>query len=189
MYMSEKDFASIMRNNPSLKIASSSPCKAPPMNDTQNASIEKEENPTQTRSKYRNLKVYVFEDGYVHQQAGNKSPHLPEHGRYIEKYDSVKEYNRCLELREMEKLGVVKKLRRQVKFILQPAFKREGKSIHAITYTADFCYEDRSGKNIVEDVKGLDKDTNKIITTKEFELKWKILQYQHPELFFHIEAL
>lgn len=184
MFMSEKDFKSIMRNNPSLKIADSSPCKNPT-----SSSLPKEKKTTKDCPKYRNIKVYVFEDGYVHQQAGNKSPHLPEHGHYIEKYDSVKEYDRCLELRKMEKIGVIKELRRQVKFILQPAFERAGKTFRAITYTADFCYKDKSDRNIVEDVKGLDKDSGKIITTKEFELKWKILQYQHPELVFHIEAL
>lgn len=189
MYMSEKDFANIMRNNPSLKIARSNPCKTSLTTESPEAPTLNEEKAICKGTKYRNFKVYVYEDGYVHRQSGNKAPKLPGHGRCIEKYDSVKEYNRCLELRKMSDLGIISKLQRQVKFTLQPSFERDGKIHRAIIYTADFCYTDNAGRNIVEDVKGLDKESGKIITTKEFDLKWKILQYQHPELSFHIEAL
>lgn len=191
MFMSKSEFAAMMGKNPSLKIAKASPTqtqRAEPYIDNANKKQERDEMNSSQNIKYRNLKVYVFEDGFIYKQAGNKSPIFPEHGRYIEKYDSVKEYDRMLELRHLEKQGCIRNLQRQVKFELQPGFKYDGKYIRPITYTADFCYEDSFGHKIIEDVKGLDKRTNAVITTKEFDLKWKMMQYKHPDHILRIEA-
>jgi len=65
-------------------------------------------------------------------------------------WDSNKEYNRYCELRLMQRAGEISNLRRQVPFILQD--KQSG--IRAITYIADFVYDELGGNLVVvEDVK------------------------------------
>ena len=68
------------------------------------------------------------------------------------KFDSIKEYNHYLDLRLLENKGVIKDLRNQVRFGLQPSYKKNGKTIRAINYVADFTYL-LNGKLIVEDTK------------------------------------
>lgn len=71
-------------------------------------------------------------------------------------YDSKKEAKRALDLRVLEKAGEISDLQEQVKFELIPRQDDEnGRCIErACTYTADFVYTDKDGKQIVEDVKG-----------------------------------
>ena len=65
-------------------------------------------------------------------------------------WDSKREYNRYCELRLMQRAGEISNLRRQVPFILQD--KQSG--IRAITYIADFVYDELGGNlMVVEDVK------------------------------------
>ena len=194
MRMTEEEFHALLMSNPFLQVAASSPIQLeqpvkvqPLTSDKIKQTLEKAQKDKTSTSKYLNLKVYIFTDGFIHTQIGNKVPDFPEHGKIAEKYDSVKEYYRCLELRELEKVGKISNLRRQVKFELQPAFTRGDERIRAISYTADFCYEE-NGKKIVEDVKGLNKKTGEVIKTKEFDIKWKMMRYQFPEYVFRIEA-
>lgn len=81
-------------------------------------------------------------------------------------FDSRKEANRWCELRLLERAGEIKNLRRQVEYVLIPEKRepptvgkrggvKEGRVIQkAVKYKADFVYEDKEGKTIVEDVKG-----------------------------------
>lgn len=71
-------------------------------------------------------------------------------------FDSVKEYTRYLQLRDMLKAGEISELQRQVKYVLIPKQSDEnGKLIEReCSYKADFVYKDKSGKIHVEDVKG-----------------------------------
>lgn len=70
-------------------------------------------------------------------------------------FDSKKEFIRWCELRIMERAGKITKLRRQVKFVLIPAqYDGKYKLESETSYIADFVYNDESGKEIVEDVKG-----------------------------------
>lgn len=78
-------------------------------------------------NKYRNVKTEI--DGIV--------------------FDSKKEAARYQELRMLERAGIIKELRCQPKFPLQV----NGVSI--CTYIADFHYLDQSGREVVEDVKGM----------------------------------
>lgn len=94
-------------------------------------------------SKYRNKKVKV--EGMV--------------------FDSKREYDRWLVLKEAEAKGLITGLQRQVKFVLIPAVT-EDYVVHlktkdkiktrtlqlAITYTADACYY-KNGEYVVEDCK------------------------------------
>lgn len=65
-------------------------------------------------------------------------------------FDSKKESQVWLILKEKEKLGEIENLRRQEKYLLLP--KQEGE--RAVHYVADFAYYDRAkDKEIVVDVK------------------------------------
>ena len=72
-------------------------------------------------------------------------------------------------------LGVIKNLKLQVKFELQPSYKYQDKTIRAINYYADFTYI-QDGKLIVEDTKGF--------KTKEYLLKKKMLLYKYKDIEF-----
>lgn len=79
------------------------------------------------------------------------------------KFDSKKEANRYAELKLMERAGVIRDLKRQVRYELIPAFDVDGKHYRPTTYVADFVYTDaKSGKEIVEDVKGVRTDVYRL---------------------------
>lgn len=95
-------------------------------------------------------------------------------------FDSKAESNRYIELKLLEKAGQIKDLSLQPKFVLQPSFKKNGKTHRAIHYIADFIYIE-NGKNtptgegiVVEDVKGME--------TKEFKIKRKMFEYHYPSM-------
>ena len=97
-------------------------------------------------------------------------------------WDSKKEFQRWLVLKEAEAQGLITDLQRQVKFELIPAV-REDYVVHlktkdkiktrtlqlAICYTCDFTYY-KDGEYIVSDVKASPK-----MLPKEYVLKKKIL--------------
>ena len=87
-----------------------------------------------------------------------------------ETYDSVKEYRRAKELELLEKGGVIKDLKRQVRFEIIPSQRGEdGKVVErAVTYVADFAYFE-DGKLVVEDTKGY--------RTKDYIIKRKAMRY------------
>ena len=90
-------------------------------------------------------------------------------------FDSKAEANRYKELKLLHDNGYIEDLILQPIFELQPSFRRNGKTIRAITYKADFGYFE--GNNyIVEDVKGYCTDVYKI--------KRKMLQYLYPQIIF-----
>lgn len=90
-----------------------------------------------------------------------------------EKFDSERESKRWKELLILQHIGEIKDLRRQVRFELQPSYKKNGKTIRAITYVADFTYF-LNGKLVVEDSKGY--------RTEVYKLKKKLFEYKYPEL-------
>ena len=90
-------------------------------------------------------------------------------------FDSKREGNRYLELKLLERAGKIKDLELQHQYELQPSFKKNGKTIRAITYVADFTYFDLERMRIVvEDVKGFKTDV--------YMLKRKLFEYKFPEL-------
>ena len=90
-------------------------------------------------------------------------------------FDSRREAKRYVELKWLERSGKIKDLKLQHRFLLQPSFKKDGKTIRAINYIADFTYFDiEKNKNIVEDVKGYKTDV--------YQLKRKLFEYMYPEL-------
>lgn len=92
------------------------------------------------------------------------------------KFDSKRESERYLELKLLEKAGEISDLKLQPRFILQHGFKYNGKTIRAITYTADFQYKEKENKReVVEDVKGVE--------TAVFKIKKKMFLKDYCELY------
>ena len=90
-------------------------------------------------------------------------------------FDSKREAIRYQELKLLERAGEIKDLELQPKYILQPKYRKNGKSIREIAYIADFRYFDtRHNKLVVEDVKG--------VKTEVYRLKKKIAEYVYTEL-------
>jgi hypothetical protein len=93
-------------------------------------------------------------------------------------YDSKKESKRAQELEYLEKLGKIKNLQKQVRFILQDGYvNNQGQKIRPISYIADFVYEE-DGKKIVEDSKGF--------RTEVFLIKKKLFEKKYPEFYFRV---
>lgn len=90
-----------------------------------------------------------------------------------EKYDSKKEARRHMELILLQRAGEIKNLQRQVKFVLIPPQKYEGKAVEReCAYIADFTYHDaKNGEYIVEDTKGM--------KTKDYIIKRKLMLWVH----------
>jgi len=91
------------------------------------------------------------------------------------KFDSGKEAERYLELKLLEKKGIISNLILQPKFLLQESFEYKGKKERAIFYIADFEYI-QNGKRIVEDVKGVKTDV--------YKLKRKLFLKKYPRVEF-----
>lgn len=92
------------------------------------------------------------------------------------KFDSIKESKRYIQLKQLEKLGIIKELELQKVFELQPKYiNNKGQHIRAITYKADFFYYDvKKEQYVVEDTKGFKTDVYKI--------KKKLFEYVYPNL-------
>lgn len=163
MRMSEKEFKALLSKCP--QIAVSVPA------GTMNPGV----------AKYRNVKVYVYPDGYI--SYGEKDP---AHGKPADVFDSTKEFNRWNELKLIEKAGKITELQKQTKLVIQPATKNGENLIREIAYKADFMYNDDQGRTVVEDVKPFDTKTQKYKTTKDFRIKWKLLQVKYPAYTFVI---
>lgn len=89
-------------------------------------------------------------------------------------HDSQKEANRWVELRLMERAGVISGLKRQVKYELLP---KQGKE-RGVDYIADFEYTDtKTGQKVVEDVKGYRNPSSAVYA--RFVLKRKMMLYFH----------
>lgn len=89
------------------------------------------------------------------------------------KFDSELEAKRWQELKLLQKAGAIKELRRQVRFELQPSYKKNNKIIRGIYYVADFMYWSYTErKYIIEDTKGY--------RTEIYKLKKKIFEYKYP---------
>lgn len=88
-------------------------------------------------------------------------------------FDSKTEGKRYIELKLLQKAKVISNLELQPKFLLQPAFKKNGKTYRKIEYIADFSYYD-DNKLIVEDVKGME--------TEVFKLKRKMFDYKYNDI-------
>jgi len=101
-------------------------------------------------------------------------------------FDSKKEKDRFVFLKDAEEQGLISNLQRQVKFELIPAIKEKyikhlktkekecERTVQlAISYTCDFQYE-KDGVVVVEDIK-----PSPALIPKEFVLKEKLFRYKY----------
>ena len=87
-------------------------------------------------------------------------------------FDSKLESKRYQELKTMENQGIIKNLVLQPSYELIPKFKKGNKTYRKTRYIADFSYFDNKlGKTIVEDVKGVKTDV--------YKLKKKLFEYKY----------
>lgn len=117
---------------------------------------------SESKSKYNNAKPEYYD------------PDLKE----TLKFDSNKEFEYYLLLKDRLKRGEIFRLQRQFKITIQPPFTTpQGEKIQAITYKADFVYLDSEGVTHIVDVKGFKTDV--------YRLKKKLLAYKG----FYIEEV
>ena len=109
-----------------------------------------------TKSKYKNNKPEYYD------------PDL----KQLIKFDSNKERDYYLILKDRAKRGEIRHLNRQYTIEIQPAFvDKQGNKIRAITYKADFYFYDKILKSWrIIDVKGF--------KTEVYKLKKKLLAYK-----------
>ena len=94
-------------------------------------------------------------------------------------FSSKAEGRRYNELKLMLCNGNITELVLQPKFLLQEAYRKNGKVIRKIEYVADFQYLDKDGNIVIEDVKGF---VNQIYT-----LKKKIFEYMYDYTIIEIK--
>lgn len=94
------------------------------------------------------------------------------------KFDSIKERDRYLYLKDMERLGQIEDLKLQVKYELIPSYEINGRKVRNVSYIADFTYYKVHNKGdilvkelIVEDCKGY--------RTEVYKLKKKIFEQKY----------
>lgn len=91
------------------------------------------------------------------------------------KFDSLMEARFYVYLKEKAQKKQIRCLERQVAFLLQESFTKNGKKYRPIEYVADFKYQDtETNQWVVVDVKGKE--------TVEFKLKQKLFEYKYPDL-------
>lgn len=130
-------------------------------------------------NKYHNVKVYVYKGGIVtEEKIKGKKPEMV--------FDSKKEYERYCELLILQRAKKIQNFKRQLPLNITDDFFYNGQKIKGIFYKADFYYEDKEGNCFVEDVKPFDVKTGNYRTTKDFNLKWKLLKNKYPEYKFVI---
>ena len=87
-----------------------------------------------------------------------------------EEFDSKKEYKRWIQLNILQEAGEINSLHRQVKYILIPTQRKNGKILEReCSYVADFTYFDKHGRFHLEDTK------SEATKTKEYVIKRKLL--------------
>jgi hypothetical protein len=97
-------------------------------------------------------------------------------------FDSIKEKDRYIELKLLEKAGLISRLKLQPKFELIPKQESE----RAVMYYADFQYREKywtaeppprfAYREVVEDVKG--------VKTKDYIIKRKLFKQKYPWITF-----
>lgn len=87
-------------------------------------------------------------------------------------FDSKKEAEFYAELKLRERAGEISHLRLQPRYLLQEAFKHDGKQYREIEYVADFEYVE-NGVTVVVDVKGF--------KTAVYMIKKKLFLYKYGD--------
>ena len=89
-------------------------------------------------------------------------------------FDSKEEARYYEYLKTKRAAGEIQNFELQPNYILQPSFKRDGRTIRAITYTADFLVYHLDGSEEVIDVKGME--------TQQGIMRRKMFWCKYPDL-------
>mgnify|MGYP001313589061 CR=1 FL=1 len=89
-------------------------------------------------------------------------------------FDSIKEAKVYLCIKKLKKQNKIKSYSLHPKYVLQEKFKKNNKTIRAITYTADFEIVLNDNSTTVIDVK-----PSPAMVTEVFKLKKKIFEYKY----------
>lgn len=100
-----------------------------------------------------------------------KNKKVVRHGLNFDSKEELEYYELLLEL---QRQGIVKSFKRQVKFVLQPSFLFGGRRYLAITYTVDFVVTYSTGNVVAIDVKGM--------STQQGEMRRKMFVYHNQGL-------
>jgi len=92
-------------------------------------------------------------------------------------FQSQKEGKRYLELKQLERAGIISELKWQVKYELIPKYEINGKKIRSSCYVADFTYKiNNTNEIVIEDVK-----PSKNYQTEVYKLKKKLFEYKYQQ--------
>lgn len=94
------------------------------------------------------------------------------------RFDSIAEYRRYGELKLLEQAGEISGLVVHPRYLLQPAFKYNGKVERKIEYEGDFQYQTPDGWTVVEDVK------SPATRTQVYMVKRKLFLAKYPDVKF-----
>lgn len=89
-------------------------------------------------------------------------------------FDSKDEARYYELLKKKKAAGLILNYELQPQYELQPAFKRDGKTVRAITYTADFLIYHKDGTEEVVDIKGME--------TQQGIMRRKMFWHKYPDL-------
>ena len=92
-------------------------------------------------------------------------------------FDSKKEAERYVELKLLERSGIISNLQRQVRFEVVP---KTSKNKRARFYVADFFY-DADGRKIIEDVKSAITKKNPVYSLKKALVLWRYPEFEFME--------
>lgn len=87
-------------------------------------------------------------------------------------FDSMMEARYYIKLQKDVADGAIEYFKRQIPFLLQPKFKKNGKVYRAIEYVSDFYVKVNKDVEYVVDIKGKE--------TVEFKIKHKLFEYKYP---------
>jgi len=90
------------------------------------------------------------------------------------KFDSQAEANRYCELLVLQRVGIVKEIKLQPRYLLQEAFEKDGMKYRKLEYVADFLVTYQDGRQEIEDVKGR--------KTRTYIDKRKLFERKYPHL-------
>ena len=122
------------------------------------------------------FEAYCAKRGIAYSAAGNQKKSKFGNRKIIIdgiERDSLAESNRLEQLKILQRAGVIKNLKYQVKYELIPKQQGEYRNERAVTYIADYVYDvvmpDGSLRQVVEDCKGH--------KTKDYIIKRKLMLY------------
>lgn len=97
------------------------------------------------------------------------------------KFMSRLEANHYLYLKGEQQAGRIRNLKVHPKFVLQEGFRRNGKAVPAITYEADFSFEESPNWELIAwDSKGVE--------TAVFRIKQKLFWCRYPDIELRVVA-